>query len=127
MEKAKDWATSGGPKMAKNHIFQKRPFFVQDHFGVTLRSFCGHFGVVWGAEGHFGVIWGQIGVLMNHFGVILGPFWDHFGSLYKKKDPKTTQNDPYQNNKKTARKWQPNPNKFPRGPDISLVTERESP
>jgi hypothetical protein len=136
MEKAKDWATSGGQKWPKIAFFKNVPFASRiilgslwSHFGVILDSFgvqrviLGSFGVVWGSFcgqigvllSHFGVIlgsfsdhfrvilgsfWTHLGSFWNHFGVILGPFWDHFGSLYRKKDPKTTQNDPYQNNKK---------------------------
>jgi hypothetical protein len=77
------------------------------HFGVILGSFSDHFRVILGS------FWTHLGSFWNHFGVILGPFWDHFGSLYKKKDPKTTQNDPYQNNKKTGQKVATQPQQIP--------------
>jgi hypothetical protein len=82
MEKAKDWATSGGAKMAQNRIFQKRPIFIQDHFGVTLKSFWGHFGLIWGAEGHFGVIWGRLGVILWSNWGATESFWGHFGIIF---------------------------------------------
>jgi hypothetical protein len=85
-----------------------------DHFRIILGSFWGHFGHTW-----------------DHFGIILGSFWVHFGIISghftRKRTPKRPKMTHIRISKKLARKWQPNPNKFPRGPNISLVTERESP